>query len=269
MNDPRDGAPRTLDEWLRAAYAAGEAGAAGCPPPEAFLEAETAALAPEARQALEAHAERCPACAAERDLARLFDAAPAEAEVRPEDLAFVVSRLEETSPVRAAAPAASNVVPFPAPRRTEVDPAPARARSRPLLRYAAAALLVLSAGLGYQTFHTPDPALPEPGLGGVVRGGAVETEGPAGEIAEIPAELRWVDAEGAASYRVRMTAVDGSVLWETGVTAPPARLPAELTGRLHRAVVYTWTVEALDASGARLASSAPVRFQVRPEPEQP
>ena len=32
-----DGLRRTLDDWLRAAYAGPEA---GCPPPEAFLEAK-------------------------------------------------------------------------------------------------------------------------------------------------------------------------------------------------------------------------------------
>jgi hypothetical protein len=50
------------------------------------------------------------------------------------------------------------------------------------------------------------------------------------------------------------------------VPAPPARLPAEVAAKLHRAVAYTWTVEALDASGARLAVSEPVRFRARPQP---
>jgi hypothetical protein len=250
-----DGSPRTLDAWLRAAYAAEEA---GCPPPEAFLEAEAEGLSPAERRALDEHAARCPACAAERDLARLFDAAPEEAGVRPEDLDFVVSRLQETAPARSATP---NIVPFPGPRRAEAP------RSRSFLRFAAAALLVIGAGLGYRALQTPDPALPPPELGGVMRGSEVEAVSPVGDVAEIPAELRWVVVEGAASYRVRITAVDGSVLWEGTASTPPALLPAEVAGRLHRAVLYTWTVEALDPSGARLASSEPVQFKVRPVPE--
>jgi hypothetical protein len=67
---------------------------------------------------------------------------------------------------------------------------------------------------------------------------------------------------------VRLSAVDDTVLWETVVTGQPARLPAEVTGRLHRAVVYTWTVEALDSSGARLAASEPVRFRAVPRREE-
>lgn len=246
---------KTLDEWLRAAYAAD---AAGCPPPEAFLDAEAGALSAEERRKLDEHAARCPACAAERDLARLFDAAPEAADVRPEDLDFVVSRLGEASPVRPATP---KVVPFPGPRRETAPPS----RSRSWVRFAAAAVLVMAAGLGYRAFQMPEPALPEIEVGGVVRGGEVEAVSPLGEVAEIPGELRWVPRDGAASYRVRLTAVDGAVLWEGTALAPSLRLPAEVAGRLHRAVVYTWTVEALGPAGERLASSGPVTFKARPE----
>lgn len=249
---------KTLDEWLRDAHRDPEA---GCPPPEAFLEAEAGALSPEERRALDEHASRCPACAAERDLARLFDAAPQGADVRAEDLDFVVSRLEETSPVRPAGP---KVVPFPGPRRPAAPPVPSRSRS--FVRFAAAAVLVVAAGLGYRAFQAPEPALPTPPeVGGVVRGGEVEAVSPLGEVAEIPGELRWVPTEGAASYRVRLTAVDGAVLWEGMALAPPLEVPAEVAGRLHRAVVYTWTVEALGPTGERLASSGPVSFKAKPE----
>jgi hypothetical protein len=246
---------KTLDEWLRDAHRDPEA---GCPPPEAFLEAEAGALFPEERQRLDEHAARCPACAAERDLARLFDAAPEEAGVRPEDLDFVVSRLGEASPVRPVRP---KVVPFPGPRREVAS----RSRSRSWVRFAAAAVLVMAAGLGYQAFQVPEPALPEPEIGGVVRGGEVEAVSPLGEVAEMPGELRWVPLDGAASYRVQLTAVDGAVLWEGTALAPSLRLPAEVAGRLHRAVVYTWTVEALGPAGERLASSGPVTFKAKPD----
>jgi hypothetical protein len=273
MSDQTNGSRQTLDAWLRAAHAVEET---GCPPPEAFLEAEMEGLSPDARRALDEHAAHCPACAAERDLARLFDAAPEEADVRPEDLDFVVTRLQGSAPARASAPAAPNVVPFPGPRRAdpvEATEAPQASRSRwqssSFLRFAAAALLVVGLGLGYRAFQSPGPDLPDPGTGEVMRGGEVEAVAPVGEVAEIPAELRWVLVDRAASYRVRITAVDGSVLWEDIASTSPVRLPADVAGRLHRAVVYTWTVEALDPNGARLASSEPVRFKVRPDPEGP
>ncbi len=251
-----DHAPRlTLDEWLRAAY---DDPAAGCPPPEAWLEEELAARTPAERRRLDAHAAHCPACTAERDLARTFDAGPQAAGVRPEDVAFVVSRLAAASPVRVPEPAPAKVVPFPARRQ------PAQ---NPLWRLAAAAVLVVAAGLAFQLSRPGAPPLPAPESGGVVRGGEVEAVSPLGEVAEIPAELRWTPRSGATSYRVRLSTVDDTVLWNATVAAPPARLPAEVTRTLHRAVVYLWSVEALGPAGERLGGSEPARFRARPAPE--
>ncbi|HEY4588988.1 MAG TPA: hypothetical protein VII86_07160, partial [Thermoanaerobaculia bacterium] len=99
---------------------------------------------------------------------------------------------------------------------------------------------------------------------GPVRGGEIETISPVGDAAGIPTELRWNPRAGAASYRVRLLAVDDTVLWEATVPAPPARLPAAAQGKLQRAVSYLWSVEALDAAGARIAASETVRFRIRP-----
>jgi hypothetical protein len=103
-------------------------------------------------------------------------------------------------------------------------------------------------------------------VGGPVRGGEIEAVSPVGDVGEIPLELRWTPREGARLYRVRLSTVDDTVLWEGTVPAPPARLPDEVAGKLHRAVSYLWTVEALDASGARIAASEPVHFRARPTP---
>lgn len=253
-----------LEDWLRAAYAGEEA---GCPPPEAYLADEEDRLSPGERRRLDEHADRCPACAAERDLARVFDAGPEAEGVLPEDVDFVISRLEAASPVRPASkgPSKGTVVAFPSAAPKPASKLPARST---VWRLAAAVILVLGAGMLFQLSRSGAPPLPAPGTGTVVRGGEVEAVAPVGEVAGIPAELRWEPRPGAASYRVRLLTVDDTVLWETAVPAPPARLPAEVTGQLHRAVVYIWTVEALDASGARIAVSEPVRFRARPHPEE-
>jgi hypothetical protein len=257
-NGPSPTPLRPLDEWLRAAYA-------GCPPPEAFLESETAALDPAERRRLDEHADRCPACAAERELAHLFDAGPEGATgVRPEDVSFVVARLEAASPLSQAAPAppAGRVVPFSVPRSRQSRRSPWPAR------LAAAAVVILAAGLFLTRSPLAPPPLPAPpAAGGVVRGGFVEPLAPVGEVAAVPDELSWEPRPGAVSYRVHLRAFDDAPLWETTVAAPPARLPAEVAGHLARAVAYSWSVEALDAKGGRLAGSEPVRFQVRPAGE--
>lgn len=241
-----------LEEWLHEAYA-------GCPPAESFLEAEAGALDPEARRRLDEHADGCRACAAERDLARLFDPggeAGAEAgDIRQEDLAFVIGRLEAASPVKTPSRPARQVLPFPV------------SRSRPsawITRLAAAAVVILAAGLFLQRFMAAPPLPAPPGSGGVMRGGEVEPLSPLGDVEAAPAELRWEPRPGAASYRVRLRAVDDTVLWEAMVPAPPARLPADVAQNLQPAVSYVWSVEALDAQGARLGGSEPARFRVRP-----
>jgi hypothetical protein len=260
-NDPR----LPLEEWLRAAYADPEA---GCPPPEAFLEAEAGALDAEARRRLDEHADHCPACAAERDLARSFEAGPVAGEVRSEDVAFVVARLEAASPVRPAAPGAlgkpGNVVPFPAARPRQAVPP---GRSSWLARLAAAAVVLLVTGLFLRDYF-PAPSLPDVPEHSVVRGGVLEAVAPMGDVDAAPAELRWVPRQGAAAYLVSLETVDDIVLWEERVAAPPARLPAEVAAGLKPAVTYIWSVQALDAQGARLARSDPERFRVRPAPEK-
>lgn len=255
----RENAPNLpLDEWLRAAYAADEGAKAGCPPPEAFLEAE--ALAPEERRRLDEHAGRCPACAAERDLARLFAGAPGAAEVSGEDVDFVVARLEAASPVRSS----GQVVPFRVPALA-AKPAPRRS-DRQIWKIAAALILVLGGGLLFRLAPPGAPPLPPPAVGGPVRGGEIEAVSPVGDVGEVPLELRWTPRQGTRLYRVRLSAVDDTVLWEGTVPAPPARLPDAVAVKLYRAVSYIWTVEALDASGARIAVSEPVRFRARPTP---
>ena len=248
----------TLGAWLRETYED-----AGCPPPEAYLAEEMAALSPADRRRLEEHADRCPACAAERDLARSFDAGPTG--LPDADIDFVVSRLEEASPVR---PSRGRVVPFRPRTATTASPArPSRPATAPAWRIAAALFMVLGAVLLFQlTRPGGPPALPAPETGGVFRGGEVETIAPLGEVAVVPDELLWERVEGARSYKVRLLAVDDAVLWETTVPAPPARLPAEVFGSLHPAVSYTWTVEALGPSGERLAVSEPAQFRARPVP---
>jgi hypothetical protein len=231
----------SLSESLHSAWS-------DCPPPEDWLRLETGDVTPEERRRLEEHASRCPACASEREMARLF----AETPERDEDVDFIVAKLEELNLPKQPVPLA-----FPS--------------RRPALVWAArlAALLVLALAVGLFFRAGQAPRLPDPGAGEVYRGVHLRPIGPSGEISEMPREFRWEEVEGARSYRVVLRAVDDAVLWQETVTVPSARLPEEVAGGLHPAVLYRWSVEALDEKGARLAASEPVPFQVRPPGESP
>lgn len=221
----------------------------GCPSPEDWLRLETGEAAPDERRRLEEHASRCPACAAEREMARLFSQAPE----KDEDVDFIVAKLEALDLPRQPIPLA-----FPS--------------RRPALAWAArlAALIVLALAVGLFFRAGQAPPLPDPGAAGeAYRGGHLRPIGPSGEISEMPREFRWEGVEGARSYRVTLRAVDDTVLWQETVAASSARLPEGVARGLHPAVLYRWSVEALDERGARLAASEPVPFQVRPPGESP
>jgi hypothetical protein len=240
----------------------------GCPPPEDWLRLETGEATAEERRRLEEHAARCPACASEREMARLFAEAPEG--VKDEDVDYVVAKLEAMNlpgqPVPLAKIAPMPPLPSPLPRTGGEG-----ARRRPVAvwmgRLAALVVLALAVGLFFRAGQAPP--LPDPGAGEVYRGGHLRPIGPSGEISEMPREFRWEGVEGARSYRVTLRAVDGTVLWQETVTVPSARLPEGVAGGLHPAVLYRWSVEALDERGARLAASEPVRFLVRPPGESP
>ena len=240
---------RSVAEALRRAYE----GPGSCPPPETFLAEEMAALDPEARSALERHAERCPACAAERELARAFESADAMTARESREVERMVRRLERRTPGRKSGPA--RLLRFPA--------VGGLARS-PAFRMAVAAVLVLAIGIAVQTMRTRPPALPDAAVDEVVRGGELVAVSPVGEVDAMADELVWQAIEGAAAYRVTLNAVDGTVLWETTGARVSEPLPESVRAQLHRAVTYVWRVDAFDAEGGRIAGSGPVEFRVRP-----
>jgi len=231
---------RDSEQLLAEAYA----GTRGCPAPETFLDAAWNDLARAERDAIEKHVERCPACAAERELARVFDAEPGSGGVSSNDVAWVVSRVQSR--------------PLEDKRRWPAS-----------WGLAAAAVVVLGLALGLIALRRDAPALPEPGSSApVFRSSAIQQTEPGGTVAEVPPSLRWSPVEHATEYRVRLTAVDDVVLWETHVSGPEAVLPDELRGRLHRAVLYRWSVDALEKNGAILARSGPIEFMVALESDQ-
>ena len=232
-----------IEDLLKDAY--GDDGS--CPAPEAFLRSSTDRLTAEERERLERHAESCPSCAAERKLACEFDATPRTADPSSADLEYVVKHLETHPVVRGAAPTP---------------------RARPAARFmwnwglAAAAVLVIAVG-GVLLRGPSAPTLPSLEPDTVLRGARVEVEYPRGDLDAVPRTMRWEAVDGATGYRVVVTAVDDTVLFEKATESASIELSGEDLGRMHPAVVYFWQVEALDGRGSRLALSERVRFRTR------
>ncbi|MCU0231344.1 MAG: hypothetical protein MUC67_08180 [Acidobacteria bacterium] len=122
----------------------------------------------------------------------------------------------------------------------------------------AAPLLALAAGLlglagcgGAREWAGPPPPL-------------VEIAFPKGEIGAVPDDFRWAAVAGAARYRV--TVGDADTVWPLilgTTTEPRLPLPEAKRGAIRPGRIHEWTVEALDARGAVIASGT-VRFWVAP-----
>jgi len=220
-----------------------------CPPPETFLEEAWAGLDEGDRNRIEAHVEHCPACAAERSMARAFDDARGAAPDVEADATWIVSRLERA---REAAKDSAR----PASRAV-------RRRHTPTWGLAAAAVVILAVAVTLLARRSVAPPLPPPVDGPTAtRGSLVEVLDPVGEVAEVPAALRWVAVAGARAYRVRVLEVDDVVVWEATVGAAETPLPETTRSGLRRGVLYRWRIEALDARGRVIGDSGPVEFRV-------
>ncbi len=150
-------------------------------------------------------------------------------------------------------------------RALGLAPRPAAAR-RSSLRWvlAAAASLIVVVAAGWLFRVAGPPELPGREPGTVVRGARIEALSPTGEIDAAPRSLRWSAHAGAERYRVRLFAVDDSVLWAQTTAAESIELPDDVSARLLAAVAYQWQVEALDESGGVLAASERVQFRLAP-----
>jgi hypothetical protein len=221
-----------------------------CPAPEAYL--PDAVLSAEERARIETHARTCPACAAERELARSF-AVPAGVS---EDAEAIVQRLREDAPWKARSKGVS-----PSGRQRALVRG-RRRRSFMGLPLAMAAGVLLAVGAALQLLGPHAPPVGAPGSGSSMRGSAIETVTPAGEVGAVPSELRWHEVPNAVSYRVSILGVDGEPLWNETVSGSPAMLPQPASSALHALVLYRWQVEAFDANGVRIAWSKPTAFSI-------
>jgi hypothetical protein len=255
--DPKMG----LGEWLEEAWA----NAPDCPTIETLAEAAQEGLAPEERARLDAHLASCPACAAEWRLARAFAAEEEVVAGEREDIDHVVARLADRfgrGPTTAAASEEREpgVLSFPN-RRLQ--------RSRISTWSRIAAVLILVVGIGAVLRNSggeAPPTLPPLAPQDAVRSSAIHGLQPSGDVGSAPERLSWEPSAGALGYRVRLEAVDRTVLVDELVESPSVSLPTTVRDGLRPLAVYHWQVEALDARGERIAWSERASFRIAGNP---
>lgn len=235
-------------QQLRSALRPGD----DCPPVEQLeLLLEAAASAP---PALVRHVESCAYCRAELSLLRRFQSDDLD-ESEKEPVRLVSERL--------AARAAEIVPARPAPAVHEPwwrilwsTPWPSAAALA-----MAGVLIVLAVGLQWR--HS-QPALHPPASSDqdVLRSNLISILSPAGDLRQVPEEIRWQAAPGAVKYQVRLLEVDGAELWRADSSEDHVTLPPSMRARVVPAKTLICQVTALDGSGRVVAESNMVRFRL-------
>jgi hypothetical protein len=106
-------------------------------------------------------------------------------------------------------------------------------------------------------------ATPRPDGGGeAVRSSELVALSPAGSTSTL--EFRWESPFDAARYRLVVRDASGSLGFSGETTATSLNIDAAARSRFATMVDYSWTVSALDASGAVMAESKPRAFTFQP-----
>jgi hypothetical protein len=195
------------------------------------------------------HLAECPHCQSELAMLKSFESSvPSESEGAA--VAWITAQLQRNQ--RGASTRSEARVPF---WRTFFRV--------PYLAGALAAALVLGLGISfYVSDRGPHPIKGDIGTG-PFRSGSVTLAGPSGDVSQPPDAFRWQAYPGAASYRVDVMEVDGTVLWSTQISANSVAATPELKSKMHPGKALQWKVTALDASGREIASSNQEKFQVK------
>jgi len=126
---------------------------------------------------------------------------------------------------------------------------------------ALAAVLVLAISL-YHPGAGPGP-VKGPDYGTTYRSGEVKLLSPAGDQAQAPDEFRWEAVQNAASYKVELTDVLGTVLAGATSTQPQLAATPEMKAAMRSGMPIKWKVTALDSSGKSIAESSGGKFKIK------
>jgi hypothetical protein len=90
----------------------------------------------------------------------------------------------------------------------------------------------------------------------------LQTIAPSGELSEIPKELKWNAVPEAANYKIKITEVDHTELWNGQTVDTFVTIPASIVAKIKVGKPFIWQVTAVDQQGKTLASSQARRFVV-------
>ena len=204
---------------------------------------------------LTAHLAGCPRCQTELAMLKNFESAtPAQDEGAA--VAWITAQLSrnpvKSAPQTAAIGRLSSFLNF--------------FRSSYAIAAVAVALIIIFSVSLYISEHQSAPQL-NAGLNNsnpneIMRSQSIRLIGPSGDLKSLPESFRWDVYPGATSYRVELTEVDGTPVWNATVKINVLAVKPEWRSVLHQNKPYNWQVTALDASGKAVASSSREHFRI-------
>ena len=228
-----------MDEALRSALQAGP----DCLPLEVLASRLDLPVESSLRRAAEGHLRDCAHCRTELALLNEFEAGAVRPEER-ETVEWIEARLAVESRRNAVRPVRWW-------RRSWTPPVFAGA-------LAAAAALIVAINVEWRR-----PVIPADGPD-VVRAAPLRAIAPLGDLKSIPQEFRWTAVPGAADYRLTVTEVDRTVVYQDRVIGASAPVPDQVKSLFQPAKTLFWSITAEDASGREIARTSPqlIRLQI-------
>jgi hypothetical protein len=131
---------------------------------------------------------------------------------------------------------------------------------RPLM-FAAAATILIVAGLGYVIENRP-PSIDVPAVHDTAyRSSAMNVITPGGDVATAPARVAWTPVPGATIYDVQILEVDRTVLWRASTGETGVDVPAAIRAQFVPGKTILWEVRAR-RDAAVMAGSGTQKFRV-------
>lgn len=126
------------------------------------------------------------------------------------------------------------------------------------------AALVLAAA-AFMVWRSPKEPELHASLGNdpaIYRSLELQTIAPSGELSEIPKELKWNAVPEAATYKIKISEVDHTEVWNGQTVDTFVTIPASVVAKIRVGKPFIWQVTAVDQQGKTLASSQARRFVV-------
>lgn len=222
-----------------------------CPELSELFEAMNQDTLDPRRLRAEQHMKSCPGCQTEWALFRQFEAG----EVRPDERSHVDYIEQQLKSKRAAERRTQNAPEFRSFWQRFWTPAWMGGFA------VAMAALLMTIGLTSQwrTRHSlSGPSEDHQTL----RSQSLEILTPLHGLTQPPAEISWKPVEGAATYAITLTEVDGTRIFYTKVTSSSLSLPSNARTLLAQGKLLQLVVTAFDASAREIAHSPIARMQV-------